>query len=43
MFGDLADPPEVIRINGIDVAAFELASSIRYGVEHLVGAIEVMD
>ena len=40
---DLANPPEVVGINGIDVASLELRRSIRHGVEHLVVAIEVMD
>jgi hypothetical protein len=42
-FRDLAKSMKIIRVNLVDVAAGKLFGAGRNAVEHLVGAIEVMD
>src|SRR5437868_11839569 len=39
----LADAAKVIRVNRVDIPAFELRGAIRHAVEHLIGAIKEMN
>jgi hypothetical protein len=41
--GDLANPPEIIGINLVDIATGELFSAGRDAVEHLIGPIEIVN
>ena len=41
--GDLANAAKIIRVNFIDIAFGELFGASRHAVEHLIGAVEIMD